>query len=215
MRYLTVLILVLLARSAAAELAWDHNMVETRASPADKTVSAEYRFTNKGKQPVRIKSLQPSCGCTAAKPDKDVVNPGETGTITLKFDIGDRRGEQYKTVTVRTDESSSSTYVLGLKVHIEELVEMDRTVLLWRKGEPLNPKKIHMKVVGQAPLSLAKVKSTSESFDVSLEAKEAGREYELIVTPKATDKAAAATIVVESEPEAGHAQRFTARARVK
>src|SRR5690606_25573332 len=105
--------------------AWDHNMVETRASPADKTVSAEYRFTNKGKQPVRIKSLQPSCGCTAAKPDKDVVNPGETGTITLKFDIGDRRGEQYKTVTVRTDESSSSTYVLGLKVHIEELVEMD------------------------------------------------------------------------------------------
>lgn len=205
----------LLVQTTRAGLVWERQSVTVQASPEDGVVNASYAYKNTGDRPVKFLSMRPSCGCTAARPSEQVVAPGASGEVGLKFDIGDRQGRQYKTVTVETDDPDKPTTVLALEVLIQQAIEMDRTVLLWRVGEPAEAKTIHLKVTQEAPLTLAGAKVVGEGFDAALETDKEGREYSLVVTPKGTTVRAAATLQVEAAASAGHVQTFTARARVK
>lgn len=45
-----------------------------------------YRFTNTGTNPLMIRDIRPSCGCTSVKWEKRPLNPGESGEIRVHFD---------------------------------------------------------------------------------------------------------------------------------
>src|SRR5207245_2343796 len=74
------------------------------ASVSDKTAYAHVKYQNTGTTPVHFKSVKASCGCTTTQTQKEMVNPGEKGEIVATFTIGDRTGQQIKTVTVQTDD---------------------------------------------------------------------------------------------------------------
>lgn len=69
----------------------------------------EYTYTikNIGQNPLIISSVQPSCGCTAPDYTKEPILPGETGTVTLKFDSSGFDGKINKSADVfaNTEES--------------------------------------------------------------------------------------------------------------
>ena len=50
------------------------------------SVTTTFPFTNTGSKTLVLNRLQAGCGCTTPKADKTVLQPGESGTITVTFD---------------------------------------------------------------------------------------------------------------------------------
>src|SRR5438045_4456815 len=114
---LTFTFSIFLCVAARAELKWEQNVIDLHPALGDKTAVAHFKYQNTGTTPVHFKSVKASCGCTATQTQKEVVNPGEKGEVVATFTIGDRTGQQMKTVTVQTDDPNptQATTILTLK----------------------------------------------------------------------------------------------------
>lgn len=58
------------------------------------------RFVNKGSEPVFIKRVRPSCGCTEAAYTEGMIEPGDTAMVSFIFDPKGRPGSFEKTIKV-------------------------------------------------------------------------------------------------------------------
>lgn len=67
-------------------------------------VDHEFVFTNTSGLPVKILSVQPSCGCTTPEWSRNSVLQGKTGFIKASFDPRGRPGYFNKSLTVVTDQ---------------------------------------------------------------------------------------------------------------
>ena len=146
---------------ARAELKFDKTEIELHPAPADKQAVGHFTYQNTGKQPVHLKSVKASCGCTTAQTQKDDVPPGEKGEITATFNIGDRTGTQVKTVTVETDDAAKPSTVLTLRTIIPQQLEITPTFVFWKQGEKPDPKVITVKVGKEFTVNHIKVTSSS------------------------------------------------------
>jgi len=63
-------------------------------------VSFNFKFKNNGKQPIIIKNVQSSCGCTTPDWSKTPVMPGKEGFVSAEYDPTDRPGAFSKEITV-------------------------------------------------------------------------------------------------------------------
>lgn len=77
-------------------------------------IEHEFPFVNKGGKNLVIRKVKASCGCTAIKPEKMVIAPGEESSIKIVFDSKGKKGRQYKTVTVITNAPNNPTSVLKI-----------------------------------------------------------------------------------------------------
>jgi hypothetical protein len=66
-------------------------------------VSYSFEFTNTGGSPLVIEEAYATCGCTVPEFSKEPVSPGEKGHVEVIFDSSGRRGNQYKSVVVKTN----------------------------------------------------------------------------------------------------------------
>jgi hypothetical protein len=73
-------------------------------------VSHEFIITNNGDDKLIIKDVRPSCGCTAAKPEKDSLKPGESVKIKVEFNTAGREGKQHKYVYVTTNDKEQPEF---------------------------------------------------------------------------------------------------------
>jgi hypothetical protein len=55
-------------------------------------VSYKFKFTNSGKQPIIIKNVESSCGCTTPEWSKTPILPGKEGFVGAEYDPIDRPG---------------------------------------------------------------------------------------------------------------------------
>jgi hypothetical protein len=58
-----------------------------------------FHFRNRGNLPLKIISVNVSCGCTSTKWTKEIIEPGEKGFIKIKFNSMGRIGRNSKTIT--------------------------------------------------------------------------------------------------------------------
>ncbi|AYB32826.1 DUF1573 domain-containing protein [Chryseolinea soli] len=77
-------------------------------------VSHEFLFTNAAGRPIKILSVQASCGCTTPAWSKEPVAPGKTGFIQASFNPKGRPGYFNKSLTVTTD-ADSNPIILQIK----------------------------------------------------------------------------------------------------
>lgn len=66
-------------------------------------VTHDFIFTNNGSRPVKILTVQASCGCTTPDWTKEPVVPGKTGFIKASYNPKGRPGYFNKSLTVTTD----------------------------------------------------------------------------------------------------------------
>jgi Protein of unknown function (DUF1573) len=183
---------------ARAELKFDKTELELHPTPADKQAVGHFTYQNTGKQPVHLKSVKASCGCTTAQSQKDEVPPGEKGEITATFNIGDRTGTQVKTVTVETDDAANPKTVLTLRTIIPQQLEITPTFVFWKQGEKPDPKAITVKVGKEFTVNHIKVTSSSPDFQTKVE--ETGKgEFKIDVQPKDTNSLTASTLTIQPE----------------
>ncbi|MEY3854975.1 MAG: hypothetical protein RIS68_989 [Bacteroidota bacterium] len=58
-----------------------------------------FHFKNKGNMPLKIMSVNASCGCTTPKWSQDLIQPGKKGFIKVTFNSAGKEGKVQKTVT--------------------------------------------------------------------------------------------------------------------
>src|SRR6266404_8088604 len=186
--------------AARADLKWEQTTVDAHPAVGDKTAVAHFKYENVGKTPVHFKSVKASCGCTATQTQKEIVNPGEKGEITATFNIGDRTGQQMKTVSVQTDEPPpvQSNTTLTLKVTIPQAMEINPTFVYWTSGEQPKPKKVSIKASKDFPARNITVKSNSQNFESKVAPGKEG-EWTIEVTPKDTSHPMGTALLVQTD----------------
>lgn len=80
----------------------------------ERKIEVEFPFQNVGSESIKIKNVEPSCGCTTAELDKTVFLPGEWGVIRATFNPENRQGEQHKSISVYTTDKNAGVQRLML-----------------------------------------------------------------------------------------------------
>lgn len=81
-------------------------------------VSTTFKISNEGKSTLHIRKTKASCGCTATKPKKTVLAPGESTTIDVTYSSGTSKGSIHKSVTVITNDPKKSKAVLSITANV-------------------------------------------------------------------------------------------------
>ena len=85
---------------------------------SDPVQSFYYEFENVSAAPVRIEALRTNCSCTSASSSAELIQPGEKGTISLKYSPEGRSGSFDTKVYVYTDRSSEPEVTLSLRIRV-------------------------------------------------------------------------------------------------
>ncbi len=75
-------------------------------------VECTFKFKNIGTAPLKIIYVEPDCGCTTPKYDKDFILPGKEGKIKAVFDSNGFRNNIYKTIDVETNADTTITELI-------------------------------------------------------------------------------------------------------
>ena len=86
-------------------------------------VAHVFKIHNAGTGTLVIGGVQTSCGCTAAKPTKSQLPPGEESDIAVTFDTRYDKGPATRTITVYTNDPAAKSIVLTIKGDVKVQVE--------------------------------------------------------------------------------------------
>jgi hypothetical protein len=92
------------------EMIHDFGYVDQNGGP----VTYSFQFANVGDRPVKILSVQASCGCTTPDWTREPIPPGKGGFIQASYDPKGRPGYFNKSLTVTTD-ADPNPFVLQIK----------------------------------------------------------------------------------------------------
>jgi len=93
-----------------AAFKWDATTFDFGKIPQGKPVTHEFKFSNVGKVPLVLSSVNASCGCTTPDWTKDPIAPGKTGTIKATFNAASA-GAFNKSITVNANVEGGATYL--------------------------------------------------------------------------------------------------------
>lgn len=211
--WLVILPLFFTQPNARAALKWEQLRADLAPGPKDKIVEARFPFVNDGQTSVTIEAVKSSCGCTTAALDKMVYAPGEKGEVRARFDIGQRRGLQTKTISVKIANEPAPT-ILTLAVALAEPLKLKPALVVWEKGEANKAKSMTLDALPGQPIRAVKVTSTDPRMRATVETIKDGERYAINVAPDGTDAAGFATLTIDAEL-AGSTQTLRAYAQVK
>ena len=86
-------------------------------------VAHVFKLHNAGTGTLIIGGMQTSCGCTAAKPTRNDLAPGEDSDIAVSFDTRFDKGPATRTITVFTNDPAAKQIVLTIKGDVRVQVE--------------------------------------------------------------------------------------------
>lgn len=102
----------------------DYPMIEFDATEYDfgsikqgDKVEHIFKFTNTGKNDLRVIEVKPSCGCTAPEWTKTPVKKGQSGEIKIIFNSDGKSGDVHKSVALLTN-TMKGNEVLTFKANI-------------------------------------------------------------------------------------------------
>jgi len=78
-------------------------------------VSHVFVLKNSGGDLLTITNVRPSCGCTAALPEKNKLGPGESTNLKVTFNSSGRFGRQKKLVTITSNDSENPKQIITIK----------------------------------------------------------------------------------------------------
>jgi hypothetical protein len=206
-------ILLLSLATARAELAWTKPIQEFQCLPDQNSVEAHFAFKNVGKDPVTIKSLVTSCGCTTAKLAKKIYAPGESGEVLATYTFRFQSGALRKLVTVTTDDHTEPM-TLDIRVFKHEPFEVKPALVYWRTGEAAEGKTIQL-TANNYPVHIKSVSSSNPRLTAQLQTVKDGEAYAVLVKPADTAQKEAAEISVVTDFPAAAPRTYTIHARIK
>lgn len=80
-----------------------------------RTVEVNFVIQNLGNAPLEIRGITTSCGCTAASATGNIVPPGKSTQVRVRYDTKGKMGHTEKTVTVAVNDPQVKLMVLTLR----------------------------------------------------------------------------------------------------
>lgn len=93
-----------LAGAAAPRIAVDAPHFNFGEQPNHLTIEHTFEVRNDGDGLLKIERIRSSCGCTVGAVSSYEVAPGETATITARYRLIGRRGNQHSVLTLETND---------------------------------------------------------------------------------------------------------------
>jgi len=121
----TVLVLGLISFSATAqEFKFEEETINYGKIDKGSDGKRVFVFTNVGDQPIVIKRIQSSCGCTVPKKPEKPVMPGEKGEIKVSY-ATNRVGGFSKSITIYSN-AKNPTKVLRIKGLVNKGISLEK-----------------------------------------------------------------------------------------
>ncbi|XOV90909.1 MAG: DUF1573 domain-containing protein [Bacteroidota bacterium] len=77
-----------------------------------------FQISNTGNTPLNIRETRGNCGCTVSSIPKKDLKPGESIPLTVSFDSSGRKGRQYKTVTIFSNDPTEPTQMISIRAEV-------------------------------------------------------------------------------------------------
>ncbi len=209
----TFLALLAIAAIARGELKFDKPVQQFHRVPADGHVEAHFAFKNTGTEPVTVRRVKTSCGCTTASLAKNTIGPGETGQIDVKFTFGSRKGPYRKIIAVTLEDKSEIP--LDLRVWIHEPLTVAPALVYWKVGEDGAAKPVQLSVADGQKVVVKSVTSSNPRITATIEAAKPGEQYVVNVKPADTAQKETAELTVQTDFPPDAPRAYTIHARVK
>lgn len=103
------------AKISAKQSQYDFGKIKT-----GEIVTHDFVIQNNGGDKLIINNVRAGCGCTAVKPEKSILLPGESTKINVKFDSNGRKGQQKKFVYVDSNDEANPYLTLSFTADILE-----------------------------------------------------------------------------------------------
>ena len=87
---------------------------------ADENLQTEFVLKNEGKTSLNIRSVKSNCQCVKTELDNEDIEVGSTAIMKVTFLPQKRRGRQYKTITVFSNDPRAPTQVLSIKANVNK-----------------------------------------------------------------------------------------------
>jgi hypothetical protein len=84
----------------------------------------EVQLRNAGSAPLHIQEVKSSCGCTAAKPKKDMLAPGEADTLHISYDTKKGAKKVYQNITLVTDDPTEPRITISVQGEVRHIYDM-------------------------------------------------------------------------------------------
>jgi len=179
---------------SGAALSWKELVLERTSDEGASSLEVTYRFRNTSQSPVRIVSVETSCGCTTATLKKADYSPGESGELNVVFNLVGRIGLQEKTITVVTSDAPGRGTILTLRVRIPALFEVSPRLLWWEVGEPAVGKQTKITINSSAEVTVNLLPPTDTKIIADLESAPGGHHFVLSIKPVSTSEKFLATV---------------------
>ncbi|MHA4845254.1 DUF1573 domain-containing protein [Flavitalea antarctica] len=101
---------------AAEVLGLKENGFDFGKIPQGRPVTHIFEFTNNGKEPLKLESVQASCGCTTPEWSKEPVEPGASASIKVGYNAA-AEGPFTKTVTIAYNGNQVKTITISGTVY--------------------------------------------------------------------------------------------------
>ena len=89
-------------------ISFDSTEFDFKSIKEGDVVSHQFNFKNTGTSNMVITDVRASCGCTSPSWPKEVIKPGESNSILVKYNSKDRVGNFNKGVTVYSNSYPNS-----------------------------------------------------------------------------------------------------------
>jgi hypothetical protein len=132
------------AQTKAANMSFETEVHDFgKIKEAEGPVTFNFEFTNTGSQPLLIKQVHASCGCTSPNWSREPVLPGKKGFIGATYNPRNRPGPFSKTISV-TSNASTPMKVLTIKGNVEPKPQTLEDIYRYNMGNKIRLKTNHM-----------------------------------------------------------------------
>jgi hypothetical protein len=135
---------------------------------ASEIVAHTFVLKNTGTADLKIRRVQPACGCTTAKLEKTIIPPGEVSRISAKLSLAGRSGELKKPILIESNDPANPALQLVMKGVVGADFKITPSTMLLRKDAPETP----------ATASVIVKSLKNESFEI-IDAKSEGGKLKL------------------------------------
>ena len=100
------------AQAVGPKIAIDEDNYDFGTIVEGAIVSHDFFITNEGTENLVIIKVSASCGCTVAKPQDEVLEPGESTMMKVTFNSAHKRGNRKNYVTIYTNDKNNKRYTI-------------------------------------------------------------------------------------------------------
>uniref|UniRef100_UPI0032EC7902 DUF1573 domain-containing protein n=1 Tax=Ekhidna sp. TaxID=2608089 RepID=UPI0032EC7902 len=100
---------------AIADRAYDFGTVT-----AGTVVEKEFELTNAGKEKLLFRTVKSNCGCITYELNNKGIKKGKSQMLKIFFDTSEMRGNQYKSVTIYSNDPVTPTQIITIKGKVQQ-----------------------------------------------------------------------------------------------